>query len=50
MNQHEPRIEVFHRNERGRWELSEAGAGERITLPSLDVTLEVDAVYADPLS
>lgn len=50
VNQHERRIEVFHRNERGLWELSEAGPGERITLPSLDVSLAVDAVYADPLS
>ena len=50
VNQNERRIEVFHRNERGLWELSEAGPGERIALPSLDVSLEVDAVYADPLS
>lgn len=50
VNQHERRIEVYHRNERGLWELSEAGPGERIALPSLDVALAVDAVYADPLS
>lgn len=49
VNQHEPLIEVFHRNERGHWELSDARSGERVELASLDIALDVDAIYADPL-
>ena len=49
VNQHEPLIEVYHRNERGHWELSEARSGARVALASLDVTLDVGAIYADPL-
>jgi Uma2 family endonuclease len=48
--QDEPHIEVYRRNERNRWELVEARAGERVELASLDVTLDVDAIYADPLA
>ena len=49
--QHEPRIEVFRRNEGGRWELAEeAGPGERVALASVGCVLAVDEVYADPLA
>ncbi len=46
----EPRIEVYHRGESGRWELDEAGAGESIEITSLGVALSVDEIYADPLA
>ncbi len=49
INQHEPLIEVFRRNERGHWELLEARAGATIELSSLGITLDVDTIYADPL-
>jgi len=45
----EPRIEVLRRNDRGVWELHEARAGERLELAALGVTLDVDAVFEDPL-
>jgi len=48
--QHEPRIEVHRRNEFGRWELYEAGAGESIELASVGCQLSVDDVYRDPLT
>jgi Uma2 family endonuclease len=47
--QAEPRIEVQRRTEGGRWELLEARRGETIDLASLGVTLDVAAVYANPL-
>lgn len=51
LSQHEPRIEAYAKNAEGEWVLSEAGAGERLALRSLSgVTLEVDALYRDPLS
>jgi Uma2 family endonuclease len=50
VNQHEPLIEVFRRNDRGSWELLEARAGTQMDLASLDIALDVDAIYADPLS
>ena len=46
----ERRIEVLRRNQAGRWELFEAGEGERIELASVGVTLDVSAVFRDPLS
>ncbi len=50
VSQREPRIEVMRRNDRGVWELHEAGAGESVELASLGVRLSVDAVYEDPLA
>jgi Uma2 family endonuclease len=50
VSQLEPAIEVFRRNERGNFELIEARKGERIELAALGVTLDVDAIYADPLA
>jgi Uma2 family endonuclease len=50
VSQVEPAIEVFRRNERGNFELLEARKGERFELASLDVALDVDTIYADPLT
>ena len=46
VSQHEPRLEAYAKNEAGRWELAEAGPGERLALSSLTgVELDVDRVY-----
>jgi Uma2 family endonuclease len=50
VSQHAPKIEVFRRNEAGKWVLAEeAGAGEAAPLVSIGCVLSVDEVYADPL-
>jgi Uma2 family endonuclease len=41
-----PRIELFVRRERGRWEFIEAGVGESIVLDSVGLTLAVDELFA----
>lgn len=43
------RIEVFRRDDK-RWTLFEAGPGETVSLESIDVRIDVDAVYYDPLA
>lgn len=40
-------LELHVREADGRWLMSEAGLGERLRIPGLDVELEVDAVYRD---
>jgi Uma2 family endonuclease len=45
----EPLIEVYRRTAGGRFELTDARAGETIELESIGATLDVDAVYANPL-
>ncbi|WP_437563970.1 Uma2 family endonuclease [Sorangium sp. So ce542] len=50
VSQHEPRIEVFHRNEDGSWTLREARAGEGAELQAIGCTLSVDDVYREPLA
>lgn len=47
VSQHERRIEVFRRTPEG-WILTEALAGERIALASIEVVLDVDVIYFDP--
>ncbi len=47
VSQHEARVEVYSRDERGRWVLSTAGAGERFSLSAMPGAVEVDRVYAD---
>ncbi len=47
VSQRAPRIEVYHREGEG-WVLRDALAGGVAELPSLGVTLSVDAVYHDP--
>ena len=48
VSQSEPLIEVYRRGEGGRWELREARPGEAIELASVDVSLQVSAIYANP--
>ena len=43
-------LELHAREADGRWLMSEAGPGERLRIPALDVELEVDAVYRDAFS
>ncbi|AUX20072.1 hypothetical protein SOCEGT47_005350 [Sorangium cellulosum] len=50
VSQHEPRIEVFHRNEDGSWTLREARAGAGAHLEAIGCPLSVDEVYRDPLA
>lgn len=51
LSQHRPRIESYRKNAAGIWELSEAGAGETLTLAALEgVRLDVDLIYRDPLA
>ena len=38
-------IDVFRRDEQGRWILSSAGPGERVSLESLGIDLVVDDIY-----
>ncbi len=45
----EPRIDVWHRSDDG-WVVTTSVAGETAVLPGLQVSLAVDAVYADPLA
>ncbi len=47
--QDEERIEVVRRNEQGGWELYEARSGAQLRLESLGISLDVDAVYENPL-
>ena len=46
--QDEPRIEVYRR-EGDVWALREYRAGDAARLASLDLAIDVDAIYADPL-
>jgi Uma2 family endonuclease len=50
VSQHEPQVEVYRRNEAGRWELYEAGRGESVELASVGCTIAVDELYRDPLA
>jgi Uma2 family endonuclease len=47
--QDERLIELYRKNDQGRWELYEGRAGERITLESLGIELDVNLVYDNPL-
>ena len=50
VSQRSPKIEVFRKNEAGKWVLAEeASAGEVAPLLSIGCALSVDEVYADPL-
>ena len=50
VSQAEPRIEVQRRTDSGRWEILDARPGESIELTSLGISLDVTAVYANPLA
>jgi Uma2 family endonuclease len=46
-----PYVEVWRKNDRGRWELAdEAGPDGRVRLASLDLALDVGALYENPLA
>ncbi len=49
VSQTEPRLELF-RKQNGRWVLYEAGPGETLKLESVEASLNVDEIYADPLA
>jgi Uma2 family endonuclease len=49
VSQRAVRIEVFRRAEGGTWTLTEYGAGDTVSLPSVGATLMVDEVFRDPL-
>lgn len=49
VSQHTPRIEVFRRGEQG-WTYEAFGRGTQMTLRSIDVVIDVDELYADPLA
>jgi Uma2 family endonuclease len=49
VSQSEPRIEVFSRGDDG-WTLRFAGSGDSARLPSIDVNLDVDELYADRIA
>ena len=48
VSQREPHIELYQRRD-DRWELTEARAGGRLDLAALDVRLDVQTIYANPL-
>lgn len=50
VSQHRPRIEIWRRNEAGRWELYEYDRGATCELASVRARLSVDDVYRDPLA
>ena len=50
VSQAEPHIEVHRRTDGGRWEILDARPGESIELTSLGISLDVAAVYANPLA
>ncbi|MFO0757998.1 MAG: Uma2 family endonuclease [Byssovorax sp.] len=50
IGQGEPRIEVFRKNDEGKWVLAEeASAGQVAELTSIGCVLSVDEIYLDPL-
>jgi Uma2 family endonuclease len=49
VSQAEPRIELYRRTDAGLWLLSEARSGEAIEITPLAISLDVDAIYANPL-
>ncbi len=50
VSQKEPHIEVYRRNEAGRWELFEYGKGEQVELASVGGKIDVDEIYRDPFA
>lgn len=50
VGQSERRLELQVRQGDGGWALFEAGPGERLQIPPLDIHLDVDAVYRDALT
>jgi Uma2 family endonuclease len=50
VNHDRHQVEVFRRNEAGRFEQFVFGKGEAVELASLGVNVDVDGVYEDPLA
>ena len=50
VNHDRHQVEVFRRNEAGRFEQFVFGGGQAVELASLGVSVAVDAVYEDPLA
>ena len=50
VSQRAPRIELFSRTEDGGWSYAQATAGQRLAIPALGGSVEVDEVYRDPLA
>lgn len=51
ISESKPYIEVWRKNAAGKWELAEeALAGQTAQLASIECSLSVDKIYADPLS
>lgn len=46
LSQHEPWIEHYARQSDGAWLLVTANSGDRVVITSLEIELEVDALYA----
>jgi Uma2 family endonuclease len=50
VSQRRPRIEVYRKNDAGRWELYEHESGGQVELASVGCSIAVDEVYRDPLA
>ena len=50
ISQDEPRVEVQRLNADGHWELRFFGKGEQVELASIEVKIQVDALYLNPLA
>lgn len=48
--QHEPRLELQLRRDDGTWSLLEVGPGQSLSIEPLEISLQVDDVYVDPLA
>jgi Uma2 family endonuclease len=49
VSQAEKHVEVYRRNEQGRWELGEYVEGQEVELTSLGVRIPIDRIYVNPL-
>jgi len=47
--QDRPHLELQLRDAKGRWVIVEVGPGERLTIPALEVELDVNAIYRDAI-
>lgn len=48
--QHEPLVEVYRRNEQGRFEIIDARPGQQFELTSVGAAIDVSVLYANPLA
>lgn len=40
-------LDIYQRNERGRWELSSYGSGDTVELKSVNLAFPIELVYED---